>query len=48
MKLKPYLTVLLLTISLTSLLFITACGHRGPLNLPLENSYLEGAVYERY
>ena len=47
MKLKPYLTVLLLTISLTSLLFLNACGHRGPLNLPQESSYSEGAVYER-
>jgi len=47
MKLKPYLTALLLTVSLTSLLFINACGHRGPLNLPQESSYPEGAVYER-
>ena len=47
MKLKPYLTTLLVTISLVSLLFINACGHRGPLNLPQESSYFEGTVYER-
>ena len=47
MKLKAYLTTLLVTISLVSLLFLNACGHRGPLNLPQESSYFEGAVYER-
>jgi len=29
-----------------SLLVFTACGHRGPLNLPEESVYFEGAVYE--
>ncbi len=48
MKLKTYLTALVLSISLTSLLFINACGHRGPLNLPQESSYPKGAVYERH
>ena len=47
MKLKAYLTTLLVTISLVSLLFLNACGHRGPLNLPQESSYFEGTVYER-
>ena len=46
-KLKPYLTTLLMTISLVSLLFINACGHRGPLNLPQESSKFEGNAYER-
>ena len=48
MKLKLYLINLLVTVSLVSLLFLNACGHRGPLNLPEERSYPEGAVYERY
>ena len=47
MKLKAYLTTLLVIISLVSLLFLNACGHRGPLNLPQESSYFEGTVYER-
>jgi len=48
MKLKPYLTTLLVTVSLVSLLFINACGHRGPLNLPQESSSnFEGTAYER-
>ncbi len=36
-----------MTISLVSLLFINACGHRGPLNLPQESSKFEGNAYER-
>ena len=47
-KLKTYLTTLLAITSLVSLLFLNACGHRGPLNLPQESSSLEGAVYERH
>jgi len=46
--LKTYLTTLLAITSLVSLLFLNACGHRGPLNLPQESSSLEGAVYERH
>jgi len=30
-----------------SLLVFTACGHRGPLNLPEESVYFKGVVYER-
>ena len=30
-----------------SLLVFTACGHRGPLNLPEESLYFKGVVYER-
>ena len=30
-----------------SLLIFTACGHRGPLNLPEESVYFKGVVYER-
>ena len=29
------------------LLVFTACGHRGPLNLPEESVYFKGVVYER-
>jgi len=29
-----------------SLLVFTACGHRGPLNLPEESVYFQGVVYE--
>jgi len=29
-----------------SLLIFTACGHRGPLNLPEESVYFQGVVYE--
>ena len=30
-----------------SLLVFTACGHRGPLNLPEDSVYFKGVVYER-
>jgi len=29
-----------------SLLVFTACGHRGPLNLPEESVYFKGDVHE--
>jgi len=29
------------------LLVFTACGHRGPLNLPEESIYFKGDVHER-
>jgi len=30
-----------------SLLVFTACGYRGPLNLPEESFYFKGDVHER-
>jgi len=30
-----------------SLLIFTACGHRGPLNLPEESVFFKGVIYER-
>tara|TARA_Y100000590_G_C15471106_1_gene920195 strand:+ start:404 stop:541 length:138 start_codon:yes stop_codon:yes gene_type:complete len=37
---------IILLLSISALLF-TACGHRGPLNLPDEKVYFKDSDYER-
>ena len=42
---KKFKIIILLA---TYMLIFTACGHKGPLNLPEESFYFKSAVNERH